>query len=172
MSDYQQEIVRLLPRLRRMAWALARGNGSAGADGDDLLQRTVERALERADERKAGIRLDLWMMRVMKNLWIDEMRMRNRWNRLVEPMPEHDVVGDEGAIADGVIDAVELARIRAMVEELPEEQRLAVKLVLLGGHSYTEAAEILEVPEGTLTSRLARGRAALLQRYQTGRTRH
>lgn len=168
MSDYQQEIVRLLPRLRRLAWTLARD----GADGDDLLQRTVERALERGQDRKAGVRLDLWMLRVMKNLWIDEMRTRNRWNRLVEPLPDSDAIGDEGALAEGITDAVELARIRAMVEDLPEEQRLAVKLVLLGGHSYTEAAEILEVPEGTLTSRLARGRAALLQRYQTGRTRH
>ncbi|MCW1383798.1 sigma-70 family RNA polymerase sigma factor [Novosphingobium sp. KCTC 2891] len=168
MSDTQREIVLLLPRLRRMAWALARD----GADGDDLLQRTVERTLERAGERKAGIRLDLWMFRVMKNLWIDEMRTRNRWKRLVEPLPDHDVIGDEGVLADGIADVVELARIRTLVEELPEEQRLAVKLVLLGGHSYTEAADILEVPEGTLTSRLARGRAALLQRYQVGRTRH
>lgn len=168
MSNYQREIIELLPRLRRMAWALARD----GADGDDLLQRTVERALERGGERKAGVRLDLWMLRVMKNLWIDEMRTRKRWNRLVEPLPEHDVVGDEGALAEEITDSVELARIRAMVEDLPEEQRLAVKLVLLGGHSYSGAAEILEIPEGTLTSRLARGRAALLQRYQTGRTRH
>jgi len=168
VSDYRAEIVRLLPRLRRMAWALARDN----ADREDLLQRTVERALERAGDRKAGVRLDLWMLRVMKNLWIDEMRTRNRWHRLVDPLPEHDIIGDEGALAEGITDAVELARIRAMVENLPEEQRLAVKLVLLGGHSYTEAAEILEVPEGTLTSRLARGRAALLQRYQTGGTRH
>jgi RNA polymerase sigma-70 factor (ECF subfamily) len=49
---------------------------------------------------------------------------------------------------------------------------MAVKLVLLGGHSYAEAAAILEVPQGTLTSRLARGRAALLQYYQAGGTRH
>lgn len=168
MPDYRHEIVRLLPRLRRMAWALARD----GADGDDLLQRTVERTLQRGGERKEDVRLDLWMMRVMKNLWIDEMRTRNRWNRLVQPLPEHDVVGDEGALAEGITDAIELARIRAMVEDLPGDQRLAVKLVLLGGHSYAEAAEILEVPEGTLTSRLARGRAALLQRFQTGRTWH
>lgn len=168
MSDYRAEIVRLLPRLRRMAWALTRED----ADRDDLLQRTVERALERAAARDPGVRLDLWMLRVMKNLWIDEMRTRNRWNRLVEPLPEQDVIGDEGSQSEGITDAVELARIRAMVEDLPVEQRLAVKLVLLGGHSYTEAAEILEIPEGTLTSRLARGRAALLQRYQTGRTMH
>ena len=108
----------------------------------------------------------------MKNLWIDEMRTRNRWKRLVDPLPDRDALGDEGASSDGIVDAVELARIRAMVEDLPEEQRLAVKLVLLGGHSYAEAAEILEVPQGTLTSRLARGRATLLERCQVGRTRH
>lgn len=152
-----------------MAWVIARDR----ADSDDLLQRTVERALERADSWQAGTRLDLWMLRIMKNLWIDEMRSRTRWNRVLAPMPEEDrLPGDEGASAADLLDAIELQRLRELVETLPEEQRLAVKLVLLGGCSYTEAATIMEVPEGTLTSRLARGRAALLRHYQVRETRH
>lgn len=168
MSDIKREIIGILPRLRRMAWVFARDD----ADSDDLLQKTVERTLERGWSRKSGTRLDLWMFRTMKNLWIDEMRRRRRWGRLVEPLPEEHDIGDHGSAADQISDKTELARIRSMLESLPEDQKMAVKLVLLGGHSYAEAAQILEVPEGTLTSRLARGRAALLQRYHSGRTRH
>lgn len=168
MSDIRREIVGLLPRLRRLAWVIARD----AADSDDLLQRTIERALERSTGWQSGTRLDLWMFRIMKNLWIDEIRSRNRWSRVVEPMVEGREIGDGGAAEDDILDMTELARLRSLVEELPDEQRLAVKLVLLGGHSYAEAAEILEVPDGTLTSRLARGRAALLRHYENGGTRH
>ncbi len=168
MSDIRREIVGLLPRLRRLAWVIARD----AAEIDDLLQRTVERALERGDGWQAGTRLDLWMFRIMKNLWIDEMRSRKRWGRLVEPIVDGNDIGDDGDAEEGILDATELTRLRSLVDDLPEEQRLAVKLVLLGGHSYAEAAEILDVPEGTLTSRLARGRAALLRHYGHGGTRH
>lgn len=159
----------MLPRLRRMAWVIARDP----ADSDDLLQRTVERALERADGWQPGSRLDLWMLRIMKNLWIDEIRSRTRWGRVLAPLPDDDrEPGDDGAAAADLLDAIELDRLRALVDRLPEEQRLAIKLVLLGGCSYAEAAGILEVPEGTLTSRLARGRAALLRHYHGGEATH
>lgn len=168
MPGIRRQIVGLLPRLRRMAWAIARN----AADGDDLLQRTVERALERADAWQPGTRLDLWMLRIMKNLWIDEIRSRTRCGRVIAPTPEEHEAGDGGAAAEQLLDAVELARLRALIDDLPEDQRLAIKLVLTGGCSYAEAAAILEIPEGTLTSRLARGRAALLRHYEAGETRH
>jgi len=151
-----------------MAWAIARDR----ADSDDLLQRTVERALAQAHAWEPGSRLDLWMLRIMKNLWIDEIRSRARWGKVIVAAPEDRDPGDGGSGATQLLDGVELARLRALVEQLPEEQRLAVKLVLIGGCSYAEAAGILEIPEGTLTSRLARGRAALLRHYETGETRH
>jgi RNA polymerase sigma factor (sigma-70 family) len=168
LSDFRREIVALLPRLRRLAWVIVRND----QDSDDLLQMTIERALARSASWMPGTRLDMWMFRIMKNLWIDEMRMRNRWGRLVESIPESDEIGDQGIAANGLLDTTELARIKTLVDALPDEQRMAVKLVLLGEHSYTEAAAILEIPEGTLTSRLARGRAALLRHYQLGGTRH
>ena len=151
-----------------MAWAIARDR----ADSDDLLQRTVERALAQAHAWEPGSRLDLWMLRIMKNLWIDEIRSRARWGKVIVAAPEDHDPGDGGSGATQLLDGVELARLRALVEQLPDEQRLAVKLVLIGGCSYAEAAGILEIPEGTLTSRLARGRAALLRHYETGETRH
>ena len=168
MSDIRRDIVELLPRLRRLAWAVARD----GPDSEDLLQRTVEKALASCDSFQPGSRVDLWMFRIMKNLWIDEVRKRGRWSRLVSPLPEDDEIGDRGRFAEDILDSFELGRIRELVEDLPEEQRIAVKLVLLGGYSYAEAAAILEVPEGTLTSRLARGRMALLRHYTNQGTRH
>lgn len=168
MSDFRREIVALLPRLRRLAWAIVRD----AQDSDDLLQMTIERALDRSGGLVEGTRLDLWMFRIMKNIWIDELRTRGRWGKIVGALPEDDDIDDDGAGASSILDSVELSRLKDMVERLPDDQRLAVKLVLLGEHSYSEAAAILEVPEGTLTSRLARGRAALLRHYQGTGVRH
>ena len=162
MSDVRRKIVDLLPRLNRLAWVIVKDQH----DRDDLLQMTVERALARSDRWVPGTRFDVWVFRIMKNLWIDEIRTRGRWSRLVERLPEFDEIDDRGRGADELLDAVDLKRVRERVELLPDEQRLAVKLVLIGQHSYAEAAEILEIPEGTLTSRLARGRATLLRHYR------
>ena len=168
MLDFRREIVALLPRLRRLSWVIARSD----QDSEDLLHLTVERALERRSQWQPDTRLDLWMFRIMKNLWIDEMRTRTRWGKLVERMPDSMEIGDHGAGADDLLDTVELSRVKTLVDSLPDEQRLAIKLVLLGEHSYAEAATLLEIPEGTLTSRLARGRASLLQRYKVKGTKH
>jgi RNA polymerase sigma factor (sigma-70 family) len=160
LHDFQREIVELLPRLRRLARVLARDL----ADADDLVQLSVERALVRQDQWQAGTRLDSWMFRIMKNAWIDETRARARTGRLI----------DAGAEAEGVADAafapieVRLAASAAerALAELPEDQRMAVALVLIEGLSYREAADVLEIPIGTLTSRLVRGRMALQDRLE------
>ena len=161
MSDLKREIVALLPRLRRLAWVIVRD----AQDSDDLLQMTIERALARSDSWSEGTRLDFWMFRIMKNLWIDELRSRNRWGKIVGDMPDGVDIDDRGTGADAILSAVELSRLKGQIDALPDDQRVAVKLVLLGEVSYAEAAAILEIPEGTFTSRLARGRAALLRHY-------
>jgi len=158
LNAFQREMVELLPRLRRFARALARD----GADADDLVQLTVERALGRADQWTAGTRLDSWMFRIMKNAWIDEARARQRRGRVFAPAEAGEQVGDEGAA--GIERGLEAAAVAREIARLPEDQRLAVALVLVEGLSYREAAEVLEIPEGTLTSRLVRGRNAVLER--------
>lgn len=155
-------MVELLPRLRRFARVLTRNP----ADADDLVQLTVERALGRAGQWSPGTRLDSWMFRIMKNAWIDEARARQRRGRVLKPAEAGERMGDEGAIAaDRRLEAAEVERAMAA---LPDDQRMAVALVLIEGLSYKEAAETLEVPMGTLTSRLVRGRNAVLQ--SLGRT--
>ncbi|MDP3660533.1 RNA polymerase sigma factor [Phenylobacterium sp.] len=160
MTDFQREIIALLPRLRRLARALA----ANVSDADDLVQLTVERALERAGQWRPGSRLDSWMFRIMKNAWIDETRGRVRQSRIFAPEEEREHVGTDGS---GAMHArLELRDVEAAMGRLPDDQRVAVALVLVEGMSYREAAEVLQVPEGTLTSRLVRGRAALMSQLQ------
>ena len=156
MNGLEREIVGLLPRLRRFARALAH----APADADDLVQLTVERALTRRDQWRAGTRLDSWMFRIMKNAWIDETRARSRQGGLFAPAEAGERVGDDGA---GAMEArLAAAEVERAMARLPADQRVAVALVLVEGLSYQEAADVLEIPAGTLTSRLVRGRMALM----------
>lgn len=150
----RRELIALLPRLRRFARALTRNADEA----DDLVQTALERALKHLDGWTAGTRLDSWMFRIMKNCWIDEVRSKAVRARVFAPEEAGAAVGAGDEQMELYLEA---QAVRAAMATLPEEQRLAVALVLIEGFSYREAAELLEVPIGTLTSRLARGRAAI-----------
>lgn len=147
-------MLELLPRLRRFAIGLA----GHPADGDDLCQMTIERALARKDQFEAGTRLDSWMYRIMRNIWIDESRARSRRAQTFVDEDAGLAVGAEGSQeARAALHDVDRAMSR-----LPEEQREAVLLVMVEGYSYKEAAQIVGCPVGTLNSRLVRGRDALM----------
>lgn len=153
----RSEIVALLPRLRRFARALA---GQA-ADADDIVQIAVERALTRLDQFQPGTRLDAWLMTIVRNAWIDEARARQRRAQVFADAELGERVGAGGeAEAQARLEAKE---VQKAMQSLPEEQREAVALVCIEGLAYREAAEVLGVPIGTLTSRLARGREALMR---------
>ena len=149
---WRREIVNLLPRLRRFGRLLTRHSEFA----DDLVQIAVERALQRADQWQAGTRLDSWIFRIMQNAWIDEVRARKRHEQtfVAEEEGEHVGVSTTDAQIDGIA-------VRKALGQLSEDHRLVVGLVLVEGLPYREAAEVLGIPIGTLTSRLARAREAL-----------
>ncbi len=154
VAELREQIVGLLPRLRRFARTLARN----AHDADDVVQIAVERALARLDQLRPGSPVSSWLFGIVRNAWIDEARGRARQGRIFA-MEELGVqVGEDslGSVADTLAVQDALAR-------LPEEQRTAIGLVLVEGLSYKEAARIMEIPLGTLTSRLARGREALQQ---------
>lgn len=159
MGEFEDRLVELLPRLRRFARALTRDAASA----DDLLSTALERALKARAQWQAGTRLDAWMYRIIRNGWIDEVRRRGR-HRVHEALPEAaEAVGVDPLPA---LEArMNAAAVAAAILALPDEQREAVALVLVEGLSYREAADALDVPVGTLTSRLGRGRAALLAAF-------
>jgi len=153
---FQRELTELLPRLRRFAHALSRN----GADADDLTQATVERALRSREQWEPGTRLDSWLYRIMRNLWIDTARARGRREKHEAPEEEALTVGEDAR--DAIESALELKRAMAAMERLPGEQREIVALILVEGFGYREVSEMLGLPIGTVSSRLVRGRNALL----------
>jgi RNA polymerase sigma-70 factor (ECF subfamily) len=151
IDGLREEIVTLLPRLRRFARALAR----SAQDADDLVQTAIERALAHAGQLRADAPIAAWLFGILRNAWIDEQRARGRRGRLF-------LVTDAAEkVADARAGPAETLAVQDALARLPDEQRLAVALVLVEGLSYKEAAHIMEVPIGTLTSRLARAREAL-----------
>ena len=149
-----------MPRLRRFAYALT---GSSDA-GDDLVQAACERALRSAEQFRAGTRMDSWMFRIMQNLWLDDRRRRRVRGTQVDP--ELAGLSDDGKGARQLDDQVALAQVRAAVDALPDDQRSVLVLVAIEGLNYREAAEVLELPMGTVMSRLARARARLMEMTQ------
>jgi RNA polymerase sigma factor (sigma-70 family) len=146
----RREIVEMLPRLRRFARTLTRHVH----DADDLVQVALERALRKLDSWQAGTRLDSWLFTIIRNAWIDEVRARMRRNEVIVTDSHADSSTDDTAAHDAL--AIEDAMAR-----LPDDQRIVIGLVLVEGLPYREAAGVLDIPIGTLTSRLARGREAL-----------
>jgi RNA polymerase sigma-70 factor, ECF subfamily len=155
LIDVRDQIVAHLPRLRRFCIVLA-GNADAG---DDLMQATVERALKRQDQWLQGTRLDSWMFKIAQNIRIDQARAIKVRGVQIDVEEAVSLTGDDGrAIVEG---RSELAKAQAALATLPEDQRALMALVVFDGQSYKEAAEILDIPIGTVMSRLARARRAI-----------
>lgn len=154
-SDLREQVVEVLPRLRRFCLALTRAQDA----GDDLCQATVERALSRADQFIPGTRLDSWMYRIAQNIFIDDKRRVRTRGHEIDVENAFTLVGDDGLqVVEGRSD---LARARAAMAALPEEQRLLMTLVVLDGMSYKDAAATLDIPIGTVMSRIARARRSI-----------
>ncbi len=148
------EIVAMLPRLRSFALSLARRRDEA----DDLVQAACERAFGAIDTWQPGTRLDAWMFRILRNLWIDRHR-RRRDETSLDDEAGLSVAGEDGRHTVEVRST--MAAVRAAIDRLPEEQREVLMLVCVEDLSYRDAAEVLEVPIGTVMSRLSRARRAL-----------
>jgi RNA polymerase sigma-70 factor (ECF subfamily) len=155
------QLIAVLPRLRRFARGLA---GSA-VEADDLVQAACERALTRAHQFQEGTRFDSWMFRIVQTIWIDQLRSRDTRREEAE---EHGVNVGTDEPGRRVEARLALQEVRTALEELPLEQRAALLLVTVDGLSYKEAAEVADVPVGTIMSRLARARVALQAKLDAG----
>ena len=108
-----------------------------------------------------------WAYRVCKNAWIDEVRARDVRQRYPQLAVDND---DDGVSAEqAAASQRELQAVTAALDTLPAEQRLALTLVAIEGKTYAEAADILEVPVGTIMSRIARARRQLIDGREPGR---
>jgi RNA polymerase sigma-70 factor (ECF subfamily) len=151
--SFDAEILALLPQLRRYSRSLTRSD----AESEDLLQDCVEKALShRAQWRGANIRA--WAYRIMTNLHLNTRRALAR----------RPSVGIEEAetVAESVLPSDPLARNRLVraLDTLPEEARAVLMLVAVEGHSYQEIADMLDIPIGTVMSRLSRARQMLREK--------
>jgi RNA polymerase sigma factor (sigma-70 family) len=156
LPPFEDQLASLLPRLRRFAHGLSRDP----ADADDLTQATIERALRSKAQWEPGTRLDSWCYRIMRNLWIDTARSRSR--KKVHEAPEEEGLSVGEDPRDAIEATVDLKRVMAAMTRLPDEQREVVALILVEGFGYREVSEMLGLPIGTVSSRLVRGRTALL----------
>jgi RNA polymerase sigma-70 factor (ECF subfamily) len=150
-----QQMVAFLPNLRRFAISLCQSRDIA----DDLVQGACERALANAERFEPGTRFDAWMFRIMRNLWIDQLRRR----KTAGPQEDIDAQIDlAGASGERETEArLTLRSVSDAISLLPPDQREVLLLVCVEELSYRETAEILDVPVGTVMSRLARARKSL-----------
>lgn len=153
LEAFQRELIALLPRMRRFALSLTRSPN----DSEDLVQSAVERALKHWRQGALAERLDSWLFRILQNLWIDEIRRRRR--SPAAPAPDEHVVGEDGRVTTS--SRMDLDAARAAMRELPADQQAVLALIVLDGMSYQQAADVMEVPIGTIMSRLARARRSL-----------
>jgi len=158
-AAFREAMVALRPRLRRFALGLS---GSVD-DADDLVQGAFERALERAHQWRPGTRLDSWMYRIVQSMWINQ----GRAHRVRESYGERARREAREVPLDGGSRSMEarltLHAVQRRIAEMPEAQRAALLLVAVEGMTYGEAAAVLEVPVGTVTSRLSRARRFLVE---------
>lgn len=151
----------LLPRLWRFALRLAGDRH----DAEDLLQRTCLRALERRHQLRPGTSQLSWMFSIAHSVWLNEVRSRQIRNHASMQWNEDllETLADTSA-PDPETDALH-RQILGAVARLPDAQRAVMLLVAVEGLSYREAAEALEVPIGTIMSRLARARLTIGQTF-------
>lgn len=161
-ANFPAELSALIPRMRRFCRALT----ANAADADDLVQDTLERALTRQDQWRAGTRLDSWVFRIAQNLWIDRTRSRRVRGEVSDEETLLAIPGIDGRTA--TMARQHLRTIAEAMAAMSEEHRVVIGLVLIEGYSYREAADILDLPEGTITSRLFRARSALERSLNEG----
>ncbi len=169
MSDDVKDIVSAglaehLTRLWRYGLVLSGNRDTA----EDLVQATCVRALERAHQFQPGTKLDRWLYTILNSIWKNEIRSQ-KIRQGAGFVDAEEVLKTDGAAK---VETNILARqVLEEVQSLPEVQRVTIFLVYAEGLTYKEAAEALDVPIGTIMSRLAAGRAKLGQLDQDGSKR-
>ena len=155
-TTLKQDLIALLPRLRRFAFTIAR----SAADADDLVQEACIRALTRQDQWNPAQPLDRWVFRILRNVWIDEVRKRQVRTGQGQ-IPAEDA-SELVSVETGEARFAE-RELHKKITDMPDELGVVVLVVSVEGYSYKEAAELLDIPVGTVMSRLHRARKQLAQ---------
>jgi RNA polymerase sigma-70 factor, ECF subfamily len=173
---FERDVLPLLPNLYSAALRLTRNP----ADAEDLVQEAYLRAYRGFAGFQEGTNLRAWMYRILTNTFINTYRKKQRQPQTVsdedvEDWYLYDRLGEAGAEVSAetsVLERIPDEDVQRALEALPEQFRMAVWLADVEGFSYKEIAEILDVPIGTVMSRLHRGRKSLQKAlWQTVRER-
>jgi RNA polymerase sigma-70 factor (ECF subfamily) len=161
MTEVLEQIEQEIPRLRRYARYLRREPDHA----DDLVQECLSRAIAKIDTWQPGTNLRAWLFVILRNCHINEIR---REQRIVSIDDDSPASGPTLTVPGSQETRVALAEVRNAYLSLSEEHREVLLLVGIEGLQYEEASAILNVPLGTVRSRLSRARQALRQALDAG----
>lgn len=154
-NTLRYQLVGLIPHLRRFARGLTKDPDKA----DDLVQDACERALKKLNRPGEELRLKNLLYRIIHNRWIDNLRRRKtRFDKLIVLSEQNKFKASDPHAGDRLDVVLDL---QSALEKLDDEHRAAIMLICVEGYSYAEAATILEVPPGTVASRVSRARAKL-----------
>jgi RNA polymerase sigma-70 factor, ECF subfamily len=166
LERFERDVLPLLPGLYGAALRMTRNP----ADAEDLLQEATLRAYRGFASFEEGTNLKAWLYRILTNSFINTYRKRQREPQTVEGPDDFDEwflfdrLGSRSvqrSAEEDVLDRIPDAEVKAALESIPDNFRMAVLLADVEGFSYKEIAEIMDVPIGTVMSRLHRGRKAL-----------
>ena len=156
------QIAALQPQLLRFALTLTRDKNDAA----DLAQETVTRALAASWRFTPGTNLRAWLFRITRNLHLNRVRDGRARPRVESLEDVREAASAEeldlSSVERAAIERANLAAVRAAFARLPDKYALPIHLVSVEGLSYAEAAEVLDVPVGTVMSRIYRGRRLLI----------
>lgn len=153
-DELRMGLLAAIPQLRRFAYAITK----SPADADDLMQATLQRALERPQHFRDAANPRPLLFRMCRTIWIDEMRKQKVRRDQATTMTEGTLAGAPAMTPDG---GIQLNETQRLIMALPQAQREVLLLVAVEGYSYREAGDMLDCPEGTIMSRLARARSSL-----------
>ncbi|MGE0722833.1 MAG: sigma-70 family RNA polymerase sigma factor [Alphaproteobacteria bacterium] len=149
-GDFRQGLVACVPQLRAFARMLVGARDVA----DDLVQETVAKALAAEGRFRPGTNLRAWLMTILRNHWISEIRARRH-------LSDQEVRPEMSTMKAGQLASVELSEIRAAIARLTPDHREVLVMIAGAGLDHAEAAKICGCAIGTIKSRLNRARAAL-----------
>ena len=157
VPELKRDIITLLPRLRRFARTLTR----SAQEADDLVQEACLKALSHPDQWDDTQPLDRWLFRILRNTWFSELRKRQV--RLGQGHVPAEEAAELVEMSTGEASAV-AGDLQRQIAALPADLRSVLLLVSVEGYSYAEASELIEVPVGTVMSRIHRARKSLAKR--------
>lgn len=160
MEDVRWLMAGEIPRLRRYALILTRNDHEA----DDLVQDCLERAIRKQHQWRKHGSIRSWLYRILFSVFINQRKRQRKHEGAVSL----DVVPVQACVEPSQEDRIACLEIGEALARLPDEQRAAIALTVIEGFSYDEAAEMMNIPIGTLRSRLFRGRETLRQLYDEG----